>query len=395
MAAITHSSGILSSTSNATSYASAAFTPATDDLLVVFVQADGTVDAGSLTSSVGGATFTRVDVALYATSANSLYCFVADQLATNVSQTVTFDCPGDIASGCEITVERISGITKTGLTAILQSKKQENQAATGTPAPTFDSAVQTANPTLGAVGKQVNSAMTEPTGWTELYDDGHSTPNNRLEVVGRASGFTGTTVTWGSASDGAFASIIVEIDASSAGSVTGTGALQAGAGAASGSGASSSTGGGTATAQGATLSGAGSSSSMGLGAVLAQGATASGAGITGSTGTGALQAGAAQVAGSEGAGTITGTGTLQAGGGASSGAGISASSGAGVLAANDNQIAGSGVSSSIGAGALGSGAATIAGHESIASVPGKVVLGAALRGRVALAARLLGKVEVA
>jgi hypothetical protein len=217
MAAVTLGAAT-ASTSNTTTYTSDAFTPAADDLLVVFVSITASTSTGTLTSSVSGDTFSRKDTALFATSAHKIFVFVADQLATNVSQTVTFDCSDDSATGCIITVARVSGITKTGLDAILQTAKNENQSGAGAaPASTFGSAVQTGNPTITCVSSTDNANITEPTDWTLLARPGHGTPIHESTTAYRDSGFNGTTITWANTTDGNYAVLAVEIDASADG----------------------------------------------------------------------------------------------------------------------------------------------------------------------------------
>lgn len=214
MATTTHAVST-ASTSNAASYASGAFTPAAGDLLVVFVVASGTVAAGSMSGSTG-LTFYKATSAVRATSADTLYMFVAQALTTAVSQTVTFDCTGDNATGAIIQVVRIDSMSRTGVSAVKQTAKTDNAAA-GTPAPAFGAACETANVTLGLVGNGTNPAtMTTPSGWTELNDTGYNTPPTGAEYVARNSGFTGTTVTWGSSSASTFGAIIAEIDVSAA-----------------------------------------------------------------------------------------------------------------------------------------------------------------------------------
>jgi len=215
-AATTHAVAT-ASTSNATSYASGAFTPAANDLLIAFVVASGTVATGTMTSSVGGQTFTKITSFAYSASANTVYAFVSDQLVSATSQTVTFDCTGDNATGAVIFVARISGMSRTGLSAIKQSAGQANQSASTTPAPAFGASALTGNPTLGVIGNATSPAgMTPPTGWTENAsgDTGYSTPTTGGEYVYRDSGFTGTTITWGGTSASVFASLIVELDTS-------------------------------------------------------------------------------------------------------------------------------------------------------------------------------------
>lgn len=201
------------STTGGTSLVSGAFTPAAGELLIAFVTASGTTGTGSMTDAqnLGWSLITSV---LKNSSADTIYAFVSNHTAAASSMTVTFTDTA-ASTGYVIQVAGVSGMTRTGLGAILQKATQANQAAAGTPALAFASAVQTGNPTLGVVGNSTNVAgMTPPTSWTEQNDTGFATPTTGAEYVSRDSGFTGTTVTWGSTSASAFGDIIVELDTS-------------------------------------------------------------------------------------------------------------------------------------------------------------------------------------
>lgn len=216
MATVTHR--VITADTGNTPNASGAFTPSLNDLLIAFVVASATVqDPGALASSIGGFTFSPILRATYASSVNSIYAFVSDALVSSAtSQTVSFD-PADTANGTVIMVCSVSGMSRVGTAAILQSAKQDNQAATGTPAPAFSANALTGNPTLGVVGNESNpAALTEPTGWSEGGDTGYNTPATGAEYVFRDSGFTGTTITWGGTSASAFGAIILELDTSAA-----------------------------------------------------------------------------------------------------------------------------------------------------------------------------------
>ena len=214
MATVTHADST-SSTANASTYASNSFTPALDDLLVAFVGARTTVAAGTMTSSVAGQTFSKVNSKVLASGAHTLYCFVSDRGATATAQTLTFDCTGDAATAGAIHVCRVASIGLYGLAAVRQSAGQDNQAAAGTPAPAFAVACLTDNVVLGAIHNASNPAGMTPPGGTfaENADTGNA-ENLGLEYVESEGGFTGTTVTWGSASATNFASLIVEINVS-------------------------------------------------------------------------------------------------------------------------------------------------------------------------------------
>jgi len=214
MAVTTHGNSLVS-TSQSSTYTTTSFTPAAGDLLAVFVGKTGSVNNGSVTDSLGG-TYTLVRNASKNASADFLQFFIADQLASGSALTITYDCTGDGATGCIIFAIRVSGMTRTGAAAISQNAAQSNQSAATTPAPAFSFNCDTNNPTLGFVLNATNpAAMTAPTSWAELIADvGYGTPTTGGEYVTRDSGFTGTTITWGSTSPSAYGDIIVELDTS-------------------------------------------------------------------------------------------------------------------------------------------------------------------------------------
>ena len=217
MATVTHGVTV-ADTANVTSYATGSFTPAASDLLILFGFKKTSVNEGTVSDSLGG-TWTFVDSAASLESVDLAFCFVRDALVPGGSMTVAYDCTGDAAAGCILFVARVSGMSNTGASAIRQSAKQENQIG-GAPAPVsvFASACITGNPTLGMIGNDTNPAtMTAPTGWTEQADTGFATPAAGGQYVSRDSGFTGTTITWGSDSADSFADIIIELDAPAAG----------------------------------------------------------------------------------------------------------------------------------------------------------------------------------
>lgn len=210
MAAVTHrvttpDTGNLPNTSGA-------FTPAVGDLLVVFVTIEASTADHTLSSSVGGFTFTQIGKELFRTSASALLAYVSDALVSSAtSQTVSIPSPG---SGSIISVYSISGLTRTGSSAVRQQGGQSNQTAATTPAPAFAGAALTGNLCIGAVANATNPAgLTQPGSWTESQDTGYTTGAvHGLETAFRNSGETNTTITWGSTSASIFASIILELD---------------------------------------------------------------------------------------------------------------------------------------------------------------------------------------
>jgi hypothetical protein len=153
---------------------------------------------------------------LKAASVDRMYIFARNALVGSTLSTIITMTPSGATTGGGLSASRWSGFTQVGSAAIVSGQigKQDNQAA-ATPAPALPSAATTTNPTLGAVFNATNPATMTPTvNWTERTDVGYNTPTSGLEAMSRDSGFTGTTVTWGSASGSAFCSVIIELDAS-------------------------------------------------------------------------------------------------------------------------------------------------------------------------------------
>lgn len=200
------------STTNNAALTTGSFTPAASDLLVAFAVVTGQASGGVFTDSqtLG---WEEVAFPLKASSADTLVVAVANTAAAASSMTVTFTPAGSPTStGVAISVVRVSGMTRLGWNAVRQVQFQQNQSS-ATPAPVFPQAALTGNPCLGAVANATNPAgMTAPSGWSELHDTGYATPTTGLETVAIDSGFTGTTVTWGSSSASAFCSAIIELD---------------------------------------------------------------------------------------------------------------------------------------------------------------------------------------
>jgi hypothetical protein len=215
MATVTNGPTATVDSSNVSSYASNAFTPAQGDLLVAFVNASDTVAAGAMTGSANVTAFTRVGSAVRGTGAHTLYCFVGNTLvpASPSSMTVTFTCTGDAATGASIAVARVAGVTRAGLAAIRQFAKQDNVASGVAPAPAFANNALADNVTLAAYAGPVTAPFyTATVNWTEQVDVSYATPTSALAYQSRNSGFTGTTITAGTSTMGACCGLSVEIE---------------------------------------------------------------------------------------------------------------------------------------------------------------------------------------
>jgi hypothetical protein len=210
-------------------------TPAVGDLIVIVTANSGstTTTAAPTDNNSGGAgTYTLVNTAVKATSADTMQIWVRTALITSATSTVFTQAPGTTTGGGLVVLD-IQGMDKTGATAIVRSAIQSNQAAGGTPAPVLGAVPSSTNPIIGAVFNATNPAgMTQRASYSEIVDTGYNTPATGLEVMSRNSGETSATITWGSTSASAFASIAVELNAlvthATTGALTGPGSAVVG-----------------------------------------------------------------------------------------------------------------------------------------------------------------------
>lgn len=218
MAACTHRVST-ASTANASTYASGAFTPALNDLLVAEVEYSATtVGVVPTMTDSQGLGFTLIVAKANDNTSGATAIFVANALAANSSMTVTLSPVSTTPTGAIITVTSVSGMTKTGATAAKQSASANG--VTSAPAATFASSVLTGNVTITVVqgvGSGTGLGVTQPTSWTSQNDTGYSTPTIGGQYATRDSGFTGTTITWGSSLSGRWSTAIIELDTSASG----------------------------------------------------------------------------------------------------------------------------------------------------------------------------------
>lgn len=204
------------STSQATSYASGSFTPAAGDLLVTFVIATVTVGFGTVSSSQALGGWTEITRALKAVSTDTAYLFVANALAANSAMTVTFDCTGDTATGCIVTVLRVSGMTNVGSAAVRQFDIIENQAGGADVDWVLPAAPLTTNPIVAMIANGTNPATLAPTAtFVERSDTGYASPTTGMYTQSVDGGHTSVNINV-SASGGATCAIAAELDASGA-----------------------------------------------------------------------------------------------------------------------------------------------------------------------------------
>lgn len=187
-------------------------TPAVGDLIVIVTAHSGNTSTAAPTDNNSSGTYTLVNTAVKATSADTMKVWVRNSLITSATSTVFTHAPGT-STGGGLAVLKITGMSLSGSSAIVRSGIQSN-AASGTPAPALGATPGALNPIITAVFNATSPAnVTARTGYTRIVNLGYSTPTTGLAVAHDDAGETSGTITWGGTSASAFASVAVEINA--------------------------------------------------------------------------------------------------------------------------------------------------------------------------------------
>ena len=141
---------------------------------------------------------------------DTIYVFWAIATAAT-STTPVFSCAGDSATGCIIYTLRITGQDAGGAPYIRQMKTATGNTAN--PSVTLDNAVLTGNEVVGVACNKKNSSTqwTAPASWSENSEGTYNTPATSLQVSSRASGETGTTITWTNSNTSNWGIMVMEI----------------------------------------------------------------------------------------------------------------------------------------------------------------------------------------
>ena len=202
-------------------------TPAVNDLIVIITGATSTGSADETTAPTdnnSSGTYSKIVVGQSGSNLGRLIGWVRTALISSAVSTIfTYNPTIGTNTGGGLQVLKVTGMSRTGLSAILQSAKQDSQTAGTTPAPVFAAAVNTANPVIGAVMNASNPAALTPRSspaYTERTDVGYATPTTGRETMTIDSGETATTITWGGTSATLFGDIVMELDISAPPAIT-------------------------------------------------------------------------------------------------------------------------------------------------------------------------------
>ena len=210
--------------------------PAVNELIVVIHGMSGWAsgDNSLITdnNADGLGTYSRLGTATAPLStgggtAGALWFSVRNALIGSATSTIfTAANTGDTGGG--LTVLAFSGMTRTGLQAILQSVGESTQTE-NPPTITFATATLTGNPViLGVLGEDNPPALTSPTGFTEAIDTGWASPATGIQVCWDDAGNAATLFSWSAGALTDHNEIGVELDTTEASSVTNVGWIGAG-----------------------------------------------------------------------------------------------------------------------------------------------------------------------
>lgn len=210
--ATTYSSAAAGGGTSGTGTRTVSITPAANRLLVVFASVSANTQTTPVMTDNQGGTYTLVGQAYWSASANNMFAFVRNSLASAAATTITLDTNTNTAA--ELEVVTFAGMTKTGAAAVKQFTSHGNTTKVTVPVLTFSSSVATTDATIVAVASGDTNAA-PPSGWTEREDANQSNPVTCLEIATRNSGFSGTTITYGGTQDTSYAEMAIELDGSS------------------------------------------------------------------------------------------------------------------------------------------------------------------------------------
>src|SRR6266704_6390073 len=220
MAAITHAVTATWSTNAGTTTApvSTAFTPAAGDLLVVVAASSGL--AGGTTTVTddntdGQGAYVQVDVDRTGFSTTGVLTVWVRTKAIGSATSTVVTAPQNTSSGGGLDVYRVSGMYKVGAAAVRSNGGQSTGTLGTTPAPVLSLTPLTGNPIITAVCNGSSpGGVAQQTSYTEPTNLGYATPTTGLDTAFINSGITNATITWGSTSATAFASVAIELDTS-------------------------------------------------------------------------------------------------------------------------------------------------------------------------------------
>jgi hypothetical protein len=225
----TYYGGQVNTTSGTKSFVIA---PSIGDYVVVVVAHTGYTGSAAPTED-GGSTYSLVNTATKASSADKMAVYVRAALITSTADLTITHAPGTTTGG-GIFIFGVTEIATAGSTGIVQSATQSNYIdVPDTVHPTMGAAVKNANPVLVCFFNSTNPAPdihTTSPAYTNQVATGYATPTTGFAAYTIPGGETNTTLASNGNSASEYCSIAIEIDANvySVAGTTKTGILRKG-----------------------------------------------------------------------------------------------------------------------------------------------------------------------
>jgi hypothetical protein len=197
----------INSNTDATSYATASWTPPTGFIVLWVLSRTANADATSPpvepTVTGNGLTWTKITSVTFNSSSAinraRLNLFVADNTgggATNGATTIDFGTQTQVR--CNASFIEADGVDVSGgaAAAVVQSPNNTGSTLTSLDV-TLSAASHADNRAIAAFAHAANETTTERTNWTEMYDEASSSPNFNLETQVRSDAFeTTASASW-------------------------------------------------------------------------------------------------------------------------------------------------------------------------------------------------------
>lgn len=194
-------SPIIQSGTDATSYATASWTPAADRLIVVCVENSFGAGAPN-TPTISGNSMTWSEVVNYQPDTSGtqyrLTLFAAKTGSSPTTEATTVDLGGQLAAGCSALFVEWNGadLTGTAVQAIVQTKNGTVDSSGTDQSITLDAAIGSGNASAGYIMHQAVEATTPGSGYTEIGPAQHTGPSSSLTSIYKLAGATLVDASW-------------------------------------------------------------------------------------------------------------------------------------------------------------------------------------------------------
>lgn len=197
----------INSSADASSYATGSHTPGANKLQLFAVGNSKASSPDVPTVSGNSLTWVQIATIVFSSNGRRLTLFGAIG-ATPTAGATTVDFGAQVQTGCEGNVVEIDGVSGATVADIIAQSASSSDTAVTSLTVNLGTFANSENATFAAFSLAANNTVTSGAGFTELFDNGHTTPNSRMQTEFRDDGDTTADATFSSADA---AGIAVEI----------------------------------------------------------------------------------------------------------------------------------------------------------------------------------------